>query len=189
MNRLLRITLQIALGFGLMLLATGCAEKATDRYAHIRAFLQFRPVSASAPLLSAVSNQGMFCTIRIGTSQFLFTGPTGASSSWPITDVVRNYGQPECVAGFVVGIASTPDLNGQMPLLAYDLACPNCYAGDAMITKELTLSGERLSCSRCHRIYDLQSDGIVVSGDPGQPLLRYRSVVYNQANDLLVIMN
>ena len=189
MNRLFRAAVQIALAVSLMLFSVSCGEKATDRYAHIRAFLQFRPVSASGPLLSAVTNPGMFCTIRIGTTHFLFAGPTGSSSSWPITDVVRNYGQPECVAGFVVGIASTPDMNGQMPIIAYDLACPNCYAGDAMITKELTLSGEKLTCSRCHRVYDLQSDGIVVSGDAGQPLLRYRSVAYNQSNDLLVIMN
>lgn len=166
----------IAMG---MLLLSSCANDIENRYAHERAFLKFSPVTGVAPLNSAVNSQGEFCTIRMGTNQFIFCGTNGKEVPFPITAEIKAYGQPECIVGFVVGKSSIPDMNLQYPLVAYDLACPNCYE-QSLITRALILEAdEKLTCSRCHRSYNLKDDGNICQGDAGEPLKRYRTVGYN----------
>ena len=78
-----------------------------------------------------------------------------------------------------MGKSSIPDMNLQYPLVAYDLACPNCYE-QSLITRPLILEAdEKLTCSRCHRSYNLKDDGNICQGDAGEPLKRYRTVGYN----------
>lgn len=177
----------------LLLLGTcACTDDVNDRYAHERAFLKFAPVTGVPMLLTAVNSLGSFCTIQLGTNGFIFRNANGqTSSSYPYTAEIQSYGQPECIAGFVVGKSSIPDMNLQYTLEAYELACPNCYE-KALITKPLTLSsGELLTCSRCNRTYDLKNDGNICKGDAGVPLYRYRTVSYaeNTNGGMLIIIN
>ncbi len=174
-----------------LLTLSSCSNEANDTYAHERAFLKFAPVSGVIPLLTAVQNNGLFCSIRLGTNTFEFRCSDGSTATYPYTADIKNYGQPQCVSGFVVGHSSLPDLNMNYPLLAYDLVCPNCYE-QSLITPTLSFSGqEELSCSRCKRTYDLQQNGIVKSGEAGRSLLRYRGVTFSEATSggILVIMN
>lgn len=161
-----------------------------DLYAHERAFLKFCPVTGVVPLYTAVRNNGQFCTIRLGTNTFLFQGSNGATATYPLSADIKAYGMPQCIAGFVVGHSIQPDMNMQYPLVAYDLACPNCYE-QALITRNLSLNAqEELTCSRCHRVYDLTNGGIIKQGKKGRRLYRYRNVGYNDnQGGLLVIMN
>lgn len=78
-----------------------------------------------------------------------------------------------------MGRASQTELGtADYPYLCYDLCCSNCYSNDA-IARNLSLEdGGRASCSRCHRTYDLNNDGVVVSGDKGRKLERYH-INYN----------
>lgn len=182
------IFLAVFLLFGL----GACSDDVNNRYAHERAFLKFAPVTGVPMLSTAVNSLGTFCTIQLGTSGFIFRNAQGQTSPpYPYTAEIQSYGQPECIAGFVVGKSSIPDMNLQYPLVAYELACPNCYE-KALITKPLTLSaGELLTCSRCNRVYDLKNDGNISKGDEGVPLYRYRTVSYaeNVSGGVLIIVN
>lgn len=174
-----------------LLTLCACSDDANDTYSRERAFLKFAPVSGVIPLYTAVNNNGLFCSIRLGTNTFEFHCSDGSSATYPYTADIKAYGQPQCVSGFVVGHSSLPDLNMNYPLLAYDLVCPNCYE-ESLITPTLTFSGqEELLCSRCKRTYDLQQNGMVKSGEAGRSLLRYRNVTYSEATSggILVILN
>ncbi len=181
----------IAFVLGTLALLFSCSNNIENRYAHERAFLRFSPVTGVVPLNNAVNGLGEFCTIRIGTNQFIFRSAGGQEVTYPITAEIKAYGQPECVVGFVVGKSTIPDMKLQYPLLAYDLVCPNCYE-QSLITKALTLeTDEKLTCSRCHRSYNLKDDGNICQGDAGKPLYRYRTISYNPNinGGTLVIIN
>lgn len=173
----------------LSLLFLSCGDESTDRYAHIRAFLKFRPVTGVVPLYTAVNSTGMFCTITLGTGTFQFRGSDGQQAIYPYSAEIKSYGQPECVAGFVVGKPSVPDMNLQYPLLAYDLVCPNCYE-QSNISRSLILgANQTLTCPRCQRVYDLNNGGVITQGTEGKSLYQYRTCTYSSATDVLVVMN
>ena len=76
---------------------------------------------------------------------------------------------------------------GAWDLLAFDLACPNCNRDD-LINKSLAFRSDRstVQCSRCQRVYDLNQGGLLVEGDAGIKLYRYR---IQYANNTVVISN
>lgn len=163
----------------------GCSGD--DLYAHERAFLRVQPVSAVAPLYHALSAPGEWCLITIGSKQYHFVNAAGHTAQLDFTALI-NYGTPECVAGFVVGTPSVPDMNMQTTPQAYDLVCPNCYE-ENLLQRALTFSQpEVLVCGRCHRTYDLSNQGIENSGKGGSRLYHYR-LTYAQGQDMLVVMN
>lgn len=164
---------------------TACKNEVEDLYAHERAFLRFTPVSAVHPLHSALNNPGMWCSIKIGASTYDFMNAEGRKATYPrVAD--EAYGRPECISGFLVGTASIPDMNMQFSPIAYDLVCPNCYE-QHMLQIAITFSGlEEVSCTRCHRRYDLRNGGLVASTEGGKRLYRYQ---LSYQNDLLVVMN
>lgn len=172
------------------LLLTSCNDSITDEYAHERAFLKFAPVTGVIPLYNALNNTGMFCTISLGTSTFNFRGSDGKTATYPYSAEIKAYGQPEFVAGLVVGRSSLPNMNMQYPIVAYDLVCPNCYE-QSLFMRSLTLKGEELSCSHCHRVYDLTQQGIIKSGEVGKSLYRYRTATYRSdiSGGLLIVLN
>ncbi len=182
----------LALPLALILAAitAGCSDdNASNTYSSDHAFLKFRPVTAVPLLYTACNSLGEFVAISIGTNTFNFTTAAGKSSSYPFTAEIKNYGQPECVSGFIVGKSTQPDMSLQYPLLCYELACPNCYQ-ESYVQSQLRFSAtEELTCQRCKRTYSLQNQGIVTSGSEGRPLLQYRTVAYNATNDILVVMN
>ena len=169
-----------------LLVCTSCSNEADDAYAHERAFLKFPYANDVAPLFTALNNNGQWCCIELGTSGFIFKTFT-QSGSYPYTSEIKNYGQPQCVAGFVVGKSSLPDMNMRYPVMAYDLACPVCYS-QHLITRKLTLSApEQLTCTKCKHTFDLSNSGL--SSD-GNRLLRYRTALYSPSGSgMLVVMN
>ena len=170
-----------------LFLLMSCAQDVEDLYAHERAFLRLQPVTAIVPLYTALNSPGMYCAITIGSKVYNFQGSDGATATYPFS-AQEAYGSPECVAGFVVGIPSVPDLNMQQVPVAYDLVCPTCYERN-LLQRTLAFSDhERLSCPRCHSVYDLANGGILVSGDGVSKLYRYH-ITYSAANNMLLVMN
>ncbi len=169
-----------------LLAVTACSDTAESLYARQRAFLRFTPVSAVAPLQTALRNPGMWCTVTVGTKAYAFSGNDGHTASYPFT-ASDAYARPECVAGFIIGTPSVSDLNGQLLPQAYDLVCPTCYETDA-VQRSLTFgsASEAMACPRCGRVYSLANNGIETSGKGGSRLYRY-PVTY--ASDLVVVMN
>jgi len=168
-------------------LCTACGDDTENLYANTPAFFRFQPVTAAQPLYTALNSPGMFCTITFTSSHYVFTGPDLSTAAYPRT-AAEEYGKPYYISGFIVGLPAIPDMQGNLACAAYDLACPNCDTYD-QITRPLAFeNGTTMSCPRCHRLYDLNSGGIVSSGDGGRSLYRYR-IAYSVANNTLVIHN
>lgn len=169
-----------------LLLPTSCADDTDDLYANERAFLRFTPVTAVPVLYAALGSYGQWCTMTYTASLFTFTSAEGTTSTYPMTAVIKNYGQIQCVNGFIIGTPSVPDMNLNYAPVCYELACPNCYRND-LIQKSLTLTtGEHAHCPRCGRTYDLANSGAIIEGDNGQRLMRYRMTY---TGTLLVVAN
>lgn len=170
-----------------LIFLTGCTSDADDLYAHERAFLRVYPVTAAAPLYSALNNPGEWCIITVGTSAFNFKNYAGQTASINFTALL-SYGQPECVAGFVVGTSSVPDMNMQQSPVAYDLVCPTCYE-ENLLQRSLSFSArEKLTCPRCGNAYDLANGGILSEGEGVKKLYRYH-ISYASAQDVMVVSN
>lgn len=52
---------------------------------------------------------------------------------------------------------------------AFDRTCPNCYGSQPL---EWSTNRQQVTCSHCHRIYDLETSSIV-EGAEGEALMRY----------------
>lgn len=99
------------------------------------------------------------------------------------------YNRPEMIAGFIVGTSDTPDLNGTLLPVAYDLVCPNCYTKEDIERKLVFQDRLTMLCPRCNRSYSLRNGGIVVAGEAGIKLFKYRIQGYSRASDVLIINN
>ena len=166
-----------------------CGDTDVDGfYAAERAWLRYDRVLTAAPLQSALSNPGMFCSVVVSNGCFVFQGSDGGTCPPdPLTEL-DNRVRPQYVAGFVVGIPAVPDMQTGSAPVAYDLVCPNCYA-DHALTRKLSFDlPTTMSCSRCHRTYDLNNGGHVSSAEGGKKMLRYH-ITYNAAVGQVQITN
>lgn len=166
--------LAIVLTAVLAVMATACdSDTVESKYSKYRASFSLSPINTIAPLNSALTSYGTFCTITADANHYYFRS---LENSFTVNrDAFAAYKTYICIGGFVVGRSSQTELGtGEYPVVCYDLACPNCYHED-MIAKNMSLeSGGRVSCSRCSRTYDLNNEGVVVSGSKGKKLERYR---------------
>lgn len=172
------------------LFLTACADDVQDLYAHIRAFFRFNNVTSIHQLYTAVNNPGEWCSITIRNNTYWFTSPSGQSTPSDAT-ALAIYGRPECIAGFIVGRPSMMDLNGKNELQAYDLVCPACYEASA-VQRSLAFNQkerEHMVCPRCSRTYDLSAGGIIISGDVGPKLYRYKVTYSSTGAGTLIINN
>lgn len=157
---------------------TSCSSDDVDsKYSSYSASFSLSPVNTIAPLTNAMSSYGEFCTITKGTNTYNFHTLTEDASV--NRTALSNYKTFICIAGFIVGRSSSTELGtGNYNYVCYDLACSSCYHDD-LVSRALTLeSGGRAYCSRCKRTYDLNNDGLIVSGNKGTKLERYH-INYN----------
>ena len=156
------------------LLLVACNDESDHLYSSYRAFFRYTYVETTPPLLTATRNPGMWCAINFPNGNYHFLLNDGRTSYTHRPTAADNYGRPECIAGFIVGTPNIPDFNGQFPVMAFDLVCPECYT-ESSIQRSLAIDAQgRATCSRCGRTYDLNNSGIVVGGDQGRRLFRYR---------------
>lgn len=154
------------------LLAACDGDTVESQYSKLRASFSYSPVNTIAPLTQALGSYGEFCTITADASHYYFA--TLTNSAQVNRDAVAAYRTFICIGGFIVGRSSQTDIGtANYPLLCYDLACPNCYRED--FYKNLRLqNGGTAVCQRCGRTYDLNNGGVIVSGNKGRKLERYR---------------
>ena len=127
-----------------------------------------------------VNSPGIFCLIKsevqAGATYFAFTNNAGQSSRSIINAIdqrrtnIIGYNN-----GVIVGFGT---LDYPAVFYAYDKECPNCFDPNALPvrSKPLTMSSNGLAtCNVCHRQYNMNSDGIVVAGDSGKKMTRYRA--------------
>ncbi len=136
-----------------------------------------------ATLASAMNSTspGVFCIITKGagaggSTVFSFKNNQGLSSSKTANAVdLRRTSILGYNNAIIVGFG-----NLDMPAVfyAYDRECPNCFDPDMlpMKSKPLSISNDGIAtCSVCHRKYNLNTGGNIISGDAGKSLTRYRA--------------
>ena len=77
--------------------------------------------------------------------------------------------------GIIIGYGNMSD---PPVFYAYDLECPNCFNPDVFPLKSKPLqlaSGGIADCNVCKRRYNLNAGGLIISGERGKPLTRYRA--------------
>lgn len=176
----------------LLLTLAACTTDVDTLFAPHRAFLRFAPITAAPPLNTALNNPGQWCTITYDATHYHFSAPHTTSISYPRT-ALDAYGQPRSIAGFIVGTPQFPTTTGNFEQVAYDLVCPSCYE-NAYIERSLQFVADHpdhVSCSRCHRIYNLGNGNAISAPNDGQGnprLYRYRLSI-NAATGVFVIQN
>ena len=166
--------------FLLLFLLVSCGDTQYE-YSSRRCFLVIdNAVHQDATLASAMTPYtGTFVAITVvingGAQYFKFTSNQGQTTQ----SIFNGIDQRRTLLlgmnqGLIVGYSTWSDLT----FYAYDRECPNCFSPDAVPvrSKALQMSSAGIAtCQTCHRKYDLNSGGIIVEGDKGDKLVRYRA--------------
>ena len=182
----MRKFLKAALFIFCMILPAGCSESVTTTYSTYRAYFYYNRVTTIPPLYHALTGSGLFCSIYVSTDKTIHFSTITESGTDNLT-ATAYYTKYKFIAGFIVGQGYLPEMGETtLPLLCYDLACPNCYENS--ITRRLSLQdGGYAYCSKCKRKYNLNNFGIVEEGESGIKLFRYR-ISYN-GSEIVQISN
>ncbi|WP_062434302.1 hypothetical protein [Prevotella sp. DNF00663] len=120
---------------------------------------------------------GVFVTLTVtshgGAQYFRFVSNqnTFHESIFNAIDSRRSF-QLGMNGALIVGFGNSTDAT----FYAYDRECPNCFNPDAIPVRSKPLavaSNGIATCPVCHRSYDLNNGGFIVSGDSGDKLIRY----------------
>lgn len=168
------------------LVLCGCSnDDAYTKYSHYKASFSYTMVTTTAPLYTALTGPGQFCTIHLTPQkQLVFSSPTQTQSV--NVAAIAQYQSFVCLSGFIVGMANQPEVGMDgLGIVCYELACPNCYHVDA-VSRNLTLrENGMVYCQRCKRTYNLNAQGIISQGEAGRPLERYH-ILYDNANNMSI---
>jgi len=141
-------------------------------------------VHLDATLASSMNalSPGVFTTIkplyRDGVYYFHFRNNQGLESKKQFNAIDERLQSNLRVGmsnGLIVGFGN---LDTPAHFYAYDLQCPNCFDIDALPQHnyELTVIGTGIAtCKTCHRSYNLNTGGNIVSGERGKTMTRYRA--------------
>lgn len=164
-----------------------CSEDVENYYSSYTARFTYRYVNTVPQLYSALNSPGIFATIRAEIGKIKFEGETGTSTEVNMTAVNQYQQFYFGIGGFIVGLPNIPELGADIAVpVCFDLACPNCYY-DFHLQKKLELeSGGVASCANCGRTYNLNNQGVIAEGEPGNSLFRYRMSYFENT---LVINN
>lgn len=175
---------------------SGCT-KAEEEYSDEPCYFVFdNSVHQDATLASAMSpmSPGVFCHIseteRSGATFFVFENNHGLSSEKRANAVdqqrSRRLGRRN---GIIVGYGNADITN---PVFyAYDAQCPVCYSGTGLVDRSLTIDSRGVAtCDNCHRTYDLNNQGFIMSGgqsgDDASKLTRYHATTSGEFGVLAV---
>lgn len=171
----------IIITFILLLLADSCSN-VQNEYSSNKCYFVFENSnhnnSRLAEAMTAYS--GVFCTVSLinenGAQYYAFTNNSGLPEKTILTDLDK---QRTHILGLNNGlIIGYGKLSDPLTFYAYDLECPNCFDPDAIPvrSKKLSISTSGIAtCNVCKRQYDLNNSGIIISGDKGNKLTRYRA--------------
>ena len=158
--------------------SVSCGD-AESLYSSFYAYFSYTPVNSKPTLYRACTSLGEFCSITfpVGSKKYVIQSPSTPSE----TDYIdrtsdqgyRNF-RLGLGTGLIIGLPSIPEMMAtESTVVCYDLCCPSCYQNEH-VQKGLTLSTRgTASCSMCQRVYDLNAQGIITSGEAGRALYRY----------------
>jgi hypothetical protein len=168
------------------ILLAACTTDIVGEYSSHQAYyvIDFQYGHTPSYLSVALNSVNSFCMISVSTQNL------DGSTTTPYKLYSMMYGtttQEEVVTekgltcrtrqlglnnGLIVGRSSFQ--NGE--LYVFDRQCPNCfnayhYTNYAVNFKD----ANNVECANCHRTYGLLNGGVVVAGDSGEKLFRYRA--------------
>ena len=161
----------------LLTLFTACGD-ADFEYSGYPCYFTFNNSASQSPALASATNPGspgIFCRITMsGGAYFNFATNQGLSDRVPLTAIDKQREYRIGVyndTGIIVGYGN---LNNPATFYAYDSQCPNCFESSNPPRYQLTMHTDGTAeCGSCHRKYDMNNGGLVVSGDAGDKLIRY----------------
>ncbi len=158
----------------MLLSLTSCAnEMVESKFSNYRASFTFSPVTSVPPLQGALNGFGEYCAIWADANYYHFSSLTStAQVNRTALSVYQTY---ICIGGFIVGRSALNDIgSAEYPVVCYDRACPNCWSSDNIAKAMRIEENGHAVCDRCHRTYDMNNEGLIVKGDKGRKLIRYR---------------
>ena len=149
-------------------------------YSGYSAYFVFENSAGRSPALASAMNPaspGIFCRVCVeGANYFRFETNQGLSDRVSQNEIdklrTKNIGLYNAT-GVIVGFGN---LNMPPTFYAYDSQCPNCYEETGLPRYSLTMNTDGTAeCGTCHRKYDMNNGGLVVSGEHGDKLIRYHA--------------
>jgi hypothetical protein len=158
-------------------------KNAINEYSHRPCYIVVNNAEHQDATLASAMNPvspGVFCMIRKtmsgGATMFSFSTNTGLSST-------QVFNAKEQRMTFVFGLNDGVIVgygNADYPatFYAYDRECPNCFDPDAVPVKSRPLTMDEkghATCAVCHRVYDMNNRGYIISGETQNslPLTRF----------------
>ena len=147
-----------------------------------RCFVLFdNMIHSNAVLAGAMTpNSGIYVrmtlTFKDGARCFLFENNQGQSSTTRLN--AKDETRPQVVGqndGIIVGYSM---LETPAVFYAFDAECPNCFNFEQVEFRSYRLqmsSSHIATCNTCKRKYDLGNGGMIIEGENGKKLLRYRA--------------
>ena len=165
-----------------LLLVVSCDEEDSIYRGH-RCYFIFDTTLHPAPchLTGALGNPGHFLIVKTRLEQGVRHIMTTRNYDHAEEDVrltTAKENQTSCQLGaggaIIIGRSSYTGV-----LVCYEGQCSNCLAnyGGTSYPLAWTANGQQLTCSRCHRCYDV-NNGVVASGEAGRDLYTY-SIAYD----------
>lgn len=135
------------------------------------------------PLNAAIGGINTFCMITVNpgptaTSYYLIANLPGRDAEKVLVNSQSTLQRPiqlgkDNSKGVIIGRSSMQDGG----LYVFDRVCPNCFTQhrNTKYIVQFDKNASNVTCSNCHRTYGLLNGGVVVSGDNGEKLLRYKA--------------
>lgn len=151
-----------------------CGDSEYSRYS---CHLVINNLNVKDPTLSSAMTEaspGVFCRIsKEGTKRFKYESNQNSEATY------SNQNSIDQSANWTLGIYNGIIVgfgNLDQKFHAYDNQCPTCYEGSGLPRYALTMNTDgTATCKSCHRVYDMNNDGIRIKGDKGKGLIRYRA--------------
>ena len=157
---------------------TGCGE-AENEYSDYPCLFRFDNTGNKSPALASAINSmspGIFCCISVEDDYYRFTTNQGLSDRVPKTWIAQQattiLGQYPAY-GIIVGYGTLRVSNAKID--AYDSLCPNCLDNEGLYKKISMASDGTAECPECHRKYDMNNGGLVISDEGGKRLIYYNA--------------
>ena len=169
----------LLLSFLLGLVSCGDVQ---NEFTSMRCFVLFdNMIHSNAVLAGAMTpNSGIYVrmtlTFKDGARCFLFENNQGQSSITKLN--AKDEKRPQVVGqndGIIVGYSM---LDPSPVFYAFDAECPNCFNFEQVEFRSYRLqmsSSHIATCNTCKRKYDLGNGGMIIEGENGKKLLRYRA--------------
>ncbi len=156
-----------------LVLFFSCADSEYSRYACHLSINNATMQNMTLGSAMTENSPGIFVRIsREGTTQFKFESNQGTTTYGAITAIDQKAQWTIGIYnGVIVGFGAI-----DRKFMAYDNQCPNCYESSGLTRYALTMNTDATAtCRYCQRVYDLNNGGILVKGDKGSGLIKYRA--------------